>query len=269
MLGLLVLLNGANLAIAATIKYGDLIGKAELQMNERFNVNILLLLTLVMFLELLLLHVFDSYPATLVLFRLLPSILEYLFVFRLFNRYMMFLHLPRERLVITQIFAALAALRKLFSYFYLEPVLPVLLLILFIEAVLSLGFLFATKTVLRHYRYLHDHEMPQWERDNYGEDVKMFKVTYFHRKVSIVASNFLLLFILNGTLWIVGFWLSPQAPDRDFYLEFEYLSLATRIVPHLAILLNYLFLYLRDQDHLRKEKNFVFELKEVLIYKDD
>ena len=258
-----------NLIIVGYIKSGDFMGKVELQMNEKYNVNMLFGLTVLIFFEMMFMSSFDVHSSILVLFRLTPSVCEHLFVFRLFNRYLLFLHLPKERKIITQVFAALAITRKVFSYFYLEPILPVLIFIVGLEVSLSIGFLFATRTVLMHHQYLRDIELPQWEKENYADDIEAFKITYFHRKISIIASNFLHIFILNGTMWIIGHKLLDFGFENNESLEFETINLGSRILPHTIILINYLFLSMRDKNHLRKEKNFIIELREVLIYKGE
>lgn len=263
------IMNTGNLVAVLTIKYGKMLGKADLQISEMDNINILLALTLLLFAEMAFVGYGLPIKSHLVMILLIPTICEYLYVYRLFNRYMLYFHLPIERNRVIQAVGAVIACRLLLAYFYLSASTLALLIVPVLEVAVSAAFVFSSRTVLGHFAYINRQELPQWELAHFEEDIEIYKISKFHRQVNVYCSQALQTFILNGTIWIVAKYIYEKFSADKFEISFQVLSLASRVLPHSLILSNYLILYFRDKNYLRKDKTFVFEMKENLIKPGD
>lgn len=269
MLLILGLVNLANLIAVLTIKYGNMIGKADLQLNETDNIMVLLGLTILLFAEMIICYFELFRDSSLLMIRLIPTICEYIYVFRLFNRSLLYLHLPRERKYIIRATGSIIVCRIFLAYFYMDRSLVPKVIVPLLEISISISFAFSCYTVLGHFSSLNKNEIPQWMDAEYQEEVEIFKISRFHRKVNAYCCQSLHAFILNGTLWIFckDFFEKLFALQNKF--EYEQLSQASRVFPHFLILSNYLILYFRDKNYLRKDKTLTFELKETLVKPED
>ena len=266
---LLAILNCGNLVAVLTIKYGNMLGKADLQLNEMDNINILLALTLLLYAEMAFMSYELLLKSYLLMVRLIPTICEYLYVYRLFNRYMVYFHLPIERRYVIQAMGAVIACRLLLGYFYLTKTMAPHVIVPILEVFISAAFVFSCHTVLSHFSYINREELPQWETAHYEEDIEIFKISKFHRQINVYCSLALQTFIFNGSIWILTKYAHTKFFETDLKIDFEVLSLASRVLPHSLILANYLILYFRDKNYLRRDKTFVFEMKENLIKPDE
>jgi hypothetical protein len=266
---LLTILNCINLVIVILVWGLDVTGRLNTQSSEQLNFKILLSLTCLIFLETMLVNIVELENTSFLLIRLLPSIAEWLFIIRLFNKYILFLHLAKERTILIKLFVGLVVTRVCMAYFYLSTSLYAHIVVIGVEVLLSVLFIYSAKVYLSHLSFLMTQELPTWSEDNYREDVEIFQITTFHKRVHIICSLALHTFILNGSIWVFGRNLYMSIPELEFTLEFECISIYTRVIPHFLMVFNYLWLYIRDKNHLRKDKNFVFELKEVLLAHDE
>lgn len=258
------MLNTANLVVAAVLKFGKLLGKADLHHTEADNLDFLLGLTVMIFIELLFI-IFDIFlESYLLMIRLIPTVCEYLFIFRLFNQNLLFLHLPSERNRIISVVGGAIACRVLLAYFYMNKGLILAIIVLLLEITISVAFLFASIQQKRHFNYIAESELPQWEKDYFKEDVENFKVGFIQRRVIVYCSNSLQAFILNGTLWMASIVLEINFLRVPFGLKFDNFNLATRVIPHSLLLLTYLAICIKDKSYLNRDKTFTFELKERL-----
>jgi hypothetical protein len=264
MLGVLVILNVANLVMALIIKYGKLLGKADLMYNESDNIDLLLGLTVMIFAEIIFIAFDFLLESYLLMVRLLPTICEYLFVFRLFNRYLLFFHLPKERTRVIAGVGAAITCRVILAYFYLQNTLWLGGIVLLLETIISVAFIYGSSHKMRHFGYIAGSELPVWENDYFEEDIESFKIGLEQRKWIVYSSNTLQAFILNGTLWMTGILFELHVLHEKSKLSFDLFNLTTRVVPHSIMLLCYLVLCLKDKSQLQREKTFIYELKDRL-----
>lgn len=259
-------LNLLNLALYLLTNSAKYISRIEIQMNDQRNLQILLLLTGVSLLEIAVVQYVSIDNANFLLIKVVPFLFEYAFVFRIFNRYMLFYANRKLRHLLTYLFVSLVALRSVFSYFYFNINLFYLLAIPAVELSISALYIHACYIIYRHYSSLEEHQVHEWLDEHYSEEVWIFQIMSFHRKLNICFSNFLHIFILNGTFWVIVSWKYGHEVNDDVELvkSFESFSILGKAVPHALILSNYLFLYCRDKNHMRREKQYEFELRVVL-----
>lgn len=258
----LVILNSINLVVASIIRFGKLLGKADLFYNEADNIDFLLGLTVLIFAEILFIYLDLLLESYLMMIRLLPTICEYLFVFRLFNRYLLFFHLPKERNKITSGVGAAISCRVILAYFYLQNSLWLGGIVLILELTISAAFIYASSHKMRHFGYIADSELPLWENEHFKEDIDTFKLGLGQRKLIVYASNTLQAFILNGTLWMASILFELQVLHEHSNIHFDKFNVTTRVVPHTIMLVCYLLICLKDKNQLQKDKTFTFELKD-------
>lgn len=264
MLEVLAALNAINLIGALVLKYGKLLGKGDLLFKESDNIDILLGLTGMIFLELVFVS-FDFFlESYLLIVRLLPTVCEYLFVFRMFNRYLLFFHSPPLRRRVTIVMGGAIACRVMIAYFYTHESVLLGIFVVLIELTIATGFVYASSHKTRHFSYIAETEVPKWENEHFEEDIEGFKIGMEQRNLVVYASNSLQLFILNGSLWLASLVIERKALNQHKEPNFDIVSLVTRIVPHMVMVCCYFFISFKYKDHIQKDKTFAFELKERL-----
>ena len=264
---ILSIVNTLNLGVSLYLCILARIGKLAVYSSEHLNITMLLALTVLIFCEILFAGYEDQGEAILI--RLLATMGEWFLVIRLCNKYLLYLHLHRERSLLGKVFLLLVGTkvcsRYLMASYFLNPSWLFICFLAFLELSLACIFLFAARCMLTHMLILTIDELPQWAEDNYQEDVDIFSISIFHKRVHLIASLSLTLFAVNGTIWTLGKHFFLYIPDLEFRLDYQVVSVITRLVPHSFMLANYMWLYLRDKNHLRKDKLFIFELKEVFL----
>lgn len=270
MLWVLLILNLLNLGMVGFIIWRTNLGFGAMLPTELPNVRIIGLLTIIIFIEISLVAFLESGQSnTLVMIEVLPDLCEYLFLFKLFAHNLLSLHLPRERTILLKIFGTLLAIRVLLYHFYLDSITILNVLVPTVEVLMAVAFIYSAITHLRHLDYLKRVEVPKWEEEGHPKDCAAFQITAFHDKMNIYTSSTLLSFALNGLSWVIGSHILTQITTDELILDFEMVSLYSRVAPHIFMLINYLWLYFRDRHELIEDQICVFELKELLVDEEE
>ena len=156
MLTILALINLVNMAIVLFMRCRRMLGGADLQLAETYNITALLCLSTIIFFEMLLI------------------------VYRLFNKWMTYFHFPKQRKTIVLLFGVLVSSRLVVGLLRNHWSFSDAVIIPILELSISALYLTACWIVKKHYDYIEEHELPQWKQDQFQEDVEIFQITGFH-----------------------------------------------------------------------------------------